>query len=176
MSSLPINAFDAAVYLCLFVAVVFGFRSGLLRSLATILGYLAAAPVAVALVPYVAPALTDRFQLSAAQILLVAFAIFVVFGMLFGALLRSVVSVIVGPRVSAPDRVAGAALGAARIGLLAVLLVLIFDRIIPESRQPAWLAESRLRPILSRAGQAGLKSLPPDVADHIDRLKSTRSL
>ena len=45
MDSLPmndilsINQFDAAIYICLFVAVVMGFMSGLLRSLATIFGY-----------------------------------------------------------------------------------------------------------------------------------------
>jgi membrane protein required for colicin V production len=38
MNDLPINLFDGAVYLCLAVAVIAGFRSGLLRSLATIFG------------------------------------------------------------------------------------------------------------------------------------------
>jgi membrane protein required for colicin V production len=171
MAFLPINPFDAAVYLCLIVAVVFGFKSGLLRSLATIFGYLAAAPVTVALVPGVSPLLADRFELSPAQILLVVFAIFVVLGILLGALLRRLVSAVVGPQVSAPDRMAGAVLGAVRIGLVAVLLVVIFDRIIPPDREPGWLTDSRLRPILSRAGQQGLKSLPPDVAEFIDRLK-----
>jgi membrane protein required for colicin V production len=67
-------------------------------------------------------------------------------------------------------------LGAVRILLLAVLMVLIFDRIIPADRQPAWLTESRLRPLLSVAGQQGLKSLPPDVTDYIDRLKRERGI
>ena len=33
------NWFDLAIYVCLFVAVVMGFITGLLRSLATIFGY-----------------------------------------------------------------------------------------------------------------------------------------
>jgi len=57
-----------------------------------------------------------------------------------------------------------------------VLMVVIFDRIIPEHREPPWLTQSRLRPILSWAGQLGLKSLPPDVVNYIDRLKRARSL
>jgi hypothetical protein len=61
-------------------------------------------------------------------------------------------------------------------GLLAVLMVLIFDRIIPANRQPAFLAESRLRPILSMAGQQGLRSLPPDVTDFVDQLKRERGI
>ena len=46
---------NAAAMLCLFAAVLFGFNAGLLRSLATIIGYLAAAPVAFAAAPYLAP-------------------------------------------------------------------------------------------------------------------------
>jgi membrane protein required for colicin V production len=176
MASLPINAFDAAVYLCLIVAVVFGFTSGLLRSLATIFGYLAAAPITVALVPTIAPFLISQFQMSSARILAVAFAIFVVLGMVLSALLRRVVSMVVGPQASLPDRLCGAVLGAVRIGLLAVLLVLIFDRMIPPGRDPPFLADSRLRPILSKAGQAGLKSLPPEVEDFIDRLRRARRI
>lgn len=36
------NPFDAIVYAALLIAVVLGFRSGFLRSMATILGYIAA--------------------------------------------------------------------------------------------------------------------------------------
>ena len=60
--------------------------------------------------------------------------------------------------------------------LVAVLMVLIFDRIIPSNRQPPFLVDSRLRPILSMAGVQGLKSLPPDVADYIDQLKRERRI
>ena len=78
--------------------------------------------------------------------------------------------------MSAPDRMAGAMLGFVRVALLAVLIVLIFERIIPSGREPAFLKGSQLRPILSAAGQAGLRSLPPEVADTIDRLKRERGL
>jgi membrane protein required for colicin V production len=71
---------------------------------------------------------------------------------------------------------AGALLGAARIGLVAVLIVLIFDRIIPADRQPPFLVDSRLRPYLSAAAQKGLKSLPPEVDDYIARLKRERGV
>ena len=176
MAALPINAFDAVVTLCLIVAVVFGFNSGLLRSLTTIFGYVAAAPLTVGLMPDVTPMLVERFQLTSAQLLLAVVAIFVVLGMILSALFRRTVSALVGPHPGALDRLAGAMLGAVRIVLLAVLMVVIFERIIPEDREPPWLAQSRLRPILSQAGQMGLKSLPPDVAAYIDRLKRARGI
>ena len=182
MGSLPmndilaINQFDAAVYICLFVAVVMGFMTGLLRSLATIFGYVAAMGLAVALAPRLAPLITAQFNLPPAQTWLVFGGIFLGAGMLISALLRSAVSEMVGPTISIPDRVAGALLGAVRVGLLAVVLVLVFDRIIPAGREPAFLKGSQWRPVLSRAAQQGLRSLPPDVEAYIDRLKKERGL
>lgn len=82
----------------------------------------------------------------------------------------------VGRNVSVPDRVAGAALGAIRIAMLAILLVLVFDRIIPPGREPAFLKRSQWRPVLSSAAQYGLQSLPPAAENYIDRLKRQRRL
>jgi membrane protein required for colicin V production len=63
-----------------------------------------------------------------------------------------------------------------RIVLLAVLMVLVFDRLIPAGREPEFLKGSQLRPLLSEAGREGLRSLPPDIAETIDRLKREHGL
>jgi membrane protein required for colicin V production len=170
------NLFDAAVYICLFLAVAMGFHAGLLRSLATIFGYLVAAPLAVAVAPYITPGVMDQLRLQPAQNWMVYTGIFLVIGIVLSALMRHALNEVVGPRIGIPDRFAGALLGAVRIGLLAVLMVVIFDRIIPAGREPAFLAGSQLHPLLSQAGQAGLKSLPPDIEDYIDRLKKQRGI
>lgn len=169
------NIFDAVVVGFALLAVAFGFHAGLLRSLATIFGYVIAAPFAVAVTPPLA------FYLAGSAVVggrpgLVLFAVFILSGMLISALLRRAISDIVGPEIGPIDRAAGAMLGAVRIALLAVLMVMIFDRIIPPDRQPAWLSQSRLRPVLSAAGRRGLRALPPDVIDYIDRLKRQRGL
>jgi membrane protein required for colicin V production len=177
MNAMPsTNLFDIAVYLCLAFAIIMGMSTGLLRSLATIFGYLVAAPLAVAVAPLVTPILIDQFRMPASQGWIALTGVFLAFGIVISALLRHAVGEIVGPDISVPDRLAGALLGAVRIGLLAVLMVVIFDRIIPAGREPAFLTGSQLRPILSQAGQTGLKSLPPDVMDYIDRLKRERGL
>lgn len=142
-ADLPVNLFDGAVYLCLVVAIIAGYRSGLLRSLATIFGYVIAAPVAVALMPYITPILVERIKLPPAQTSLAFFAVFVVIGFVLSALLRSAVGEIAGTRISAPDRAAGAFLGAIRVVLLAVVMVLVFERIIPAGREPAFLEIGR---------------------------------
>ena len=89
---------------------------------------------------------------------------------------RSAISATTGEAISAPDRFAGAALGAVRIVLVAVLIVLIFDRIIPANREPAFLNNSKLRPILSVAGKSGVRQLPPDMIAYIDNLKRQRGI
>ncbi len=175
-ADLPVNLFDGAVYVCLAVAIVAGYRSGLLRSLATIFGYVIAAPVAVALTPYVTPVLLERVKLPPAQTSLAFFAVFLVIGFVLSALLRGAVGEISGARISAPDRAAGAFLGAIRVVLLAIVMVLVFERIIPAGREPAFLTGSTLRPVLSQAGQEGLRQLPPDIIDYIDRIKRERGL
>ena len=173
---LRMNSFDAVVYAVTAIAVVTGFRAGLLRSLATIGGYVVAMPLAVSLTPLVAPFVTDRMSGPLVQSQTLFFIVFFAVGILFGALFRLALSELVGQTISLPDRLAGAMLGVARIGLVAVTLVLIFDRIIPAGRQPAFLAGSKLRPVLLAAGQAGLKSLPPDVTAYIDQLKRGRRI
>jgi membrane protein required for colicin V production len=170
------NSFDAVVYFVAIVAVISGFNSGLLRSIATIMGYLAAMPVAMAAMPYASRMLADKLDTPGAQNPLLFFVIFLVVGIALGALLRAAISETVGARISLPDRLAGAVLGAARIVLVAVTMVLIFDRIIPADRQPAFLSGSQLRPILLIAGRQGLKSLPPDVTAYIDQLKKDRRI
>jgi membrane protein required for colicin V production len=170
------NSFDAVVYFVALVAVISGFNAGLLRSIATIMGYLAAMPIAVAATPYLARTLTDKFAAPEAQNPILFFAVFLVVGIALGAMARTAISETVGARVSLPDRLAGSMLGAVRIALVAVTMVLIFDRIIPADRQPAFLTGSQLRPILLVAGRQGLKSLPPDVTAYIDQLKRDRRI
>lgn len=170
------NIFDAVVIGATILAVVLGYRSGLLRSLATIFGYLLAAPVAVVAVPKLAPLFIKSGQASAGTNVLLFTVVFLGVGILTGALLRSAIGLAAGEDVSLPDRAAGATLGAVRTVLLAVLMVLVFERIIPRKQEPAWLAQSQLRPILAAAGQQGVRTLPPDVVAQIDRMKKDRGI
>ena len=170
------NTFDIIVSAAAFVAIVMGFNAGLLRSLATILGYLTAAPIAAAITPSVTAFALGQTSLSPDKTWPALCIMFIAIGVVVSALLRVAVGEFAGPDIGIVDRLAGAALGAARIGLVAVLVVVIFDRIIPADRQPQFLAHSRLRPYLSTAAQEGLQSLPPDVEAYIDRLKREQGI
>ena len=168
------NSFDAVVYLGLAIAVVTGFNTGLLRSAITIAAYLAAMPIAMGLMPLLSPQIGDKLAPPFAQNSLLFLGVFLVTGMVLGKLARIALDDAIGPRAGMVDRVGGAALGAVRIGLIATTLVLIFDRLLPT--QPTFMTGSRLRPLLSAAGQLGIKSLPPDVVAAIDRLRKDRHI
>jgi membrane protein required for colicin V production len=165
------NSFDVVITIGLLVAVVTGFNAGLLRSAVTILAYLLAMPIAVWATSMVSPAVAGKLDSPWAQNSLLFFAIFLVVGIVLGKIMRMALDDAIGTETGIGDRLAGAALGAVRLGLVAITLVLVFDQLVPADRQPAFLTGSHLRPLLSIAGQKGFKSLPPDVTAYIDRLK-----
>jgi membrane protein required for colicin V production len=164
------NSFDLVVYVCVVIAALIGFRAGLLRSVATIVAYLLAVPIAAWITTLIAPQAGASAGIGAANPQLFAGA-FLAAGVVLSMVLRIAVDDMIGVEIGVVDRLAGAALGAIRVGLIAVTLVLIFDQMLPVNRQPAYLTESKLRPWLSQAGQRGFKSLPPDVTAYIDRWK-----
>jgi membrane protein required for colicin V production len=170
------NSFDAVVFLALIVATVSGFNAGFLRSAVTILAYLVAMPIAVWIMTLVSTGTDGKLGSPLLQGSPLLFGIFLITGIVLGKFMRMALDDTVGPQAGIGDRLAGAALGAVRVGLVAVTLVLIFDQLVPSDRQPTFLAGSQLRPMLSVAGQRGFKSLPPDVVAYIDRLKRDRRI
>ena len=175
------NSFDAAVYLVLLFALVTGFNTGLLRSAITILAYLIAMPIAMMATSLLAPQIGGKFGSdfgpalgpALAQNSMLFFGIFLISGMLLGQVGRLALDDATGAP-SLVDRIGGATLGTVRVGLIATTLVLVFDQFVPAGFQPAFLTGSQLRPLFSTAGQLGLKSLPPDLAATIARLKQAQ--
>src|SRR6476469_5359521 len=106
------NPFDAAVLGLALLALVTGFSSGLLRSLATILAYVVAAPVALAVSPSVGAWLdTKRFLPPDQMQMLISgtpFLLLVIVAMVLGALMRGAVSGVTSGHMVLADRVLGA--------------------------------------------------------------------
>src|SRR5260221_13524605 len=106
------NLFDLAIYICLFIAVVLGFMTGLLRSLATIIGYVCGMGVAVAAGPKRTPPLTSYLKMPTPQTWIGFVALFFAAGAGNSALLRFWGSGMIGPHFSIPRRLAGGRAGA----------------------------------------------------------------
>jgi membrane protein required for colicin V production len=170
------NSFDIVVTVALVVAVIAGFNAGLLRSAVTILAYLIGMPLAVWLMSMLSSRIDIASSAPMAQPTLMFFAVFLITGMVLGKIARVAIDDAIGSEPGIGDRLLGALLGAARVGLVAITLVAVFDQLVPADRQPAYLTGSQLRPLLSMAGQRGIHSLPPDVAVYIDRLKRAQQI
>lgn len=170
------NSFDVVVCVGLVFAVVTGFNTGLVRSAVTIVAYLFAAPIAMGVMSAVSPPASGNLAAVLAQNVLVFFIIFLLAGMAFGKMARLAVDEAIGSQAGIVDRLCGGMLGAVRVGLIAVTVVLVVDQLLPPRLQPPWLTGSQLRPWLSAAGQKGVKSLPPDVAATLDRLKRNQQI
>ena len=170
------NSFDIAVYLGLVVAMITGFNTGLLRSAVTILAYVFAMPIAVWATSVIGPHADSHFASPLMPNWGLFLGAFLAIGMGLGKLARVALDETIGSEAGLTDRLAGAALGAIRVGLVATSMVLIFDQLIPSDRQPAFLNGSQLRPVFSAAGQRGFRSLPPELAATIDRLKRERRI
>jgi membrane protein required for colicin V production len=170
------NSFDAVIYIGLVIAVVTGFNTGLVRSAVTILAYIVAAPIAMTAMSLFSPPANGKLFATIAQNSLVFFGIFLFAGIALGKLARLAIDEVTGTEAGIVDRLCGAVLGAVRVGLIAVTIVLVVDQFLPPQLQPPWLTGSQLRPWLSAAGQKGVKSLPPDVAATLDRLKRNQQI
>ena len=170
------NPFDAVIYIGLVIAMITGFNTGLVRSAVTIVAYMVAVPIAMWAMSALSPPANGKLVSAFAQNGLVFFGVFLFAGIALGKLARVMVDDATGSHTGPVDRLCGAMLGAARIGLIAVTIVAVFDRLVPTSLQPQWLAGSKLRPFLSAAGQKGFNSLPPDLAATVDRLTRARQI
>ena len=170
------NSFDAAVTIGLVIAVVTGFNAGLLRSAVTILAYLIAMPIAIWAMSFVSQAIGSKPDVPLLENAPILFGIFLAAGIGLAKLMRMALDETFGSEPGLGDRLAGAALGAVRVGLIATTVVVMFDTLVPSDRQPEYLTASRLRPLLSVAGQRGFQSLPPDAVAYIDRLRKDRRI
>jgi membrane protein required for colicin V production len=165
------NLFDIIVSAALFAALIYGYRAGLVRSLLTILGYVIAAPLAILITSALGGSTAPAIGAFVPQQSIVFGLAFLGSGFILSKLLHAVADQMIGADIPILDRMAGALLGVTRIGLVAMTIVMIFDRLVPAHAQPSYLADSRLRPLFSQAAAAGLRKLPPELATTIDRLK-----
>src|ERR1700710_30071 len=165
------NNFDAVVCVGLVFAVVTGFNTGLVRSAVTILGYVVAAPIAMCAMSALSPPASGNLASIMAQNGLVFFGIFLFAGMALGKLARLAVDEATGTEAGIVDRLCGAVLGAVRVGLIAVTVVLVVDQLLPPRLQPPWLTGSQLRPWLDAGREKGVPNLSPRVANTLHQQK-----
>src|ERR1700676_4770807 len=113
---------------------------GSCAALVTILAYLVAMPIAVWVMSLVSSGVQGNLGSPWSQNSPLLFGLFLMIGIVLGKLMRMALDEAIGSEAGIADRLAGAVLGAVRVALVAVTLVLIVDSLVPSDRQPAFLA------------------------------------
>ena len=130
------NSFDAAVTIGLVIAVVTGFNAGLLRSAVTILAYLIAMPIAIWAMSFVSQAIGSKPDAPLLENAPILFGIFLAAGIGLAKLMRMALDETFGSEPGLGDRLAGAALGAVRVGLIATRPTRAAPSAAPARRSP----------------------------------------
>jgi membrane protein required for colicin V production len=135
------NVVDIAIVLLLLISAVFGYRSGLIQSVTSLVGLIAG----IAIASWNFPRLSDRLvpylhsvPLSeAAAFCLIALLVMVLAG-LIGMVLKKLIH---GIGLGWLDKICGLIFGVLRGGLLVVLCIVTLAAFFPDTR---WLGDSQL--------------------------------
>ena len=135
------NVVDIAIVLLLLISAVFGYRSGLIQSVTSLVGLIAG----IAIASWNFPRLSDRLvpylhsvPLSeAAAFCLIALLVMVIAG-LIGMVLKKLIH---GIGLGWLDKICGLIFGVLRGGLLVVLCIVTLAAFFPDTR---WLGDSQL--------------------------------
>lgn len=157
---MPITLLDGILVGFTLVSAMLAMVRGFSREILSIASWAAAAVAAYffypAVVPYIAPYISQaQLQIAAAAGIVFFIALIVV-----TVITMKIADFIIDSRVGALDRTLGFLYGAAR-GVLVVAVGLLFFSWLVGSNPPAWIAEAKSLPLLEGIGN-WLESILPD--------------
>ncbi|MCQ8781360.1 CvpA family protein [Mangrovibrevibacter kandeliae] len=172
---MTITLLDAILIGIMLISALLAMVRGFSREVLSVVSWVAAAAAAylfyAPLTPYVQPYIHNEKVAMAAA----ALAIFVVTLIVVSFITLRIADFIIDSRVGALDRTLGFIFGAARGLLLVVVAMLFFNWLAPQN-QPAWIAQSRSKPLLDDLGQKLVAALPDNPEEAIlDRFREPGS-
>lgn len=154
------------------VSAVLAMLRGFTREILAIASWIAAAAAAAyfypMLLPYIKPYLSKEPWASIAS----ATAIFFVALILVSIITVNLSDAVLDSRVGAVDRSLGFLFGAARGFLLCVIAYVFFSMLSPTDKQPDWVKNARMRPLLQSVGDDIQAMLPHDILNKIMKPKT----
>ena len=172
---MPITLLDGILVGFTLVSAMLAMVRGFSREVLSIASWIAAAVAAYlfypAILPYVQPYIdNEKLAMGAAAAIIFIVALIVV-----TVITMKIADFIIDSRVGALDRTLGFLYGAAR-GILVVAVGLLFFNWLVGANPPAWIAESKSKPLLESIG-VKLESLLPDDPENsiLKRLQSEQA-
>jgi membrane protein required for colicin V production len=158
----------AVILVSAFLAMMRGFTREVLAIASWIAAAAAAAYLYPYLLPYVKPYVTKEPWASIAS----ETAIFFVALILVSIITVSLSDAVLDSRIGAVDRSLGFLFGAARGFILCVIAFVFFTMLDPVEKQPEWVKNARMRPLLESVGDDMQAMLPHDLLNKIVKSKA----
>ncbi|WP_439813751.1 CvpA family protein [Zavarzinia sp. CC-PAN008] len=162
-SNWPIHPVDAAVLVILALSALFAFFRGFVREVLSVLAWIGAAVVAVALLPvgrpYAAEVITNPAIADAAAGVTIFVIALIIFSLIGGLIASQVQKSAIGPL----DRSLGLLFGVARGGLVLCIAYLLITRLDASDKDPEWMQQARSLPLVKAASERLYATLPPEL-------------
>jgi len=164
---------DLAVLAIVLISALLALLRGFTREVLAIFSWVAAGGVAYFEFkhPHFLDVLRPYIAKEFIALLVDALAVFFAALLLISIITVKLSDLILDSKIGALDRTLGFVFGVVRGFLIAVVLFLFYGWLVPETKQPKWVADARSKPLLEATGEKLRDFVPQDVEQMIADLK-----
>ena len=163
---------DLGLLVVILISALLAMLRGFTREVLAIASWIAAAAAGAYLYPYLLPYVKPYVTKEPWASIASATAIFFVALILVSIITVSLSDAVLDSKVGAIDRSLGFLFGAARGFILCVIAFVFFTMLDPAEKQPVWVKNARLRPLLQSVGDDMQAMLPHDILNKIIKPKA----
>ncbi len=164
---------DLSLIVVILISALLAMLRGFTREILAIASWIAAAAAGAYLYPYLVPYVKPYIAKEPWASIASATAIFFVALILVSIITVNLSDAILDSKVGALDRSLGFLFGAARGFVLCVIAFVFFQMLDPIDKQPIWVKNARMRPLLQSVGDDMQAMLPHDLLNKIIKAKAT---
>jgi membrane protein required for colicin V production len=150
---MPVSPLDLAVLAIVLISAFLASVRGFTREVLAIISWVAAAVAAFYFYPQALPYAKQYISNPTIALIAAIAAVFLVTLIIVALITVKISDFILDSRIGPLDRSLGFLFGAARGALIALVAFAFFVWLVPEKNQPAWVKDSRVRPLLEPAGE-----------------------
>ena len=166
------STLDLGLLAVVLISALLAMLRGFTREVLAIAAWIAAAAAAVYLYPYLLPYIKPYLNKEPWASIASATVIFFAALILVTIITVNLSDAVLDSKVGALDRSLGFIFGAARGFLLCVVAFLFFTMLDPVDKQPDWVRNARMRPVLQSVGDDMQAMLPHDLLNKLVKPKA----
>ena len=164
---------DLGLIAVILISALLAMLRGFTREILAIASWIAAAAAGLYLYPYLLPYVKPHLSKEPWASIASATAIFIGALIVVSIITVNLSDAILDSKVGALDRSLGFLFGAARGFILCVIAFVFFSILSPVEKQPDWVRNAKMRPLLQSVGTDMQAMLPHDLLNNILKSKTT---